>query len=126
MSPEQKRVAAWIAVGTLIIVFVALAWLTYLAAHSSFVDNPQADQPNLDLSWRIALWFIELGTGAKILFATLILVVTAGVAAAGELYRSRLQIALIAILCLASIVACILLNVLTGDETNGEALRYFS
>lgn len=126
MTAEQKRVAAWIAIGFLITGVVSMGWLTYLAGSANFVDNPSGDAPSLHLSWKLALWFIELGTSANAIFATLITAITAGVAVAADSYKSSIQIALIAALSIAGIVLGILLMVFIGDDSNGEILRYFS
>lgn len=126
MSPEQKRVASWIALGFLFVGVLAVWWLAYLTLASAFVNNPEADDPELYLSWKIFVWFTELGATAKTAFATIITVITAGVAAAGEFYRSKSQIALIAVASLSGIAGCVILMVLTADDSNGEILRYFS
>lgn len=126
MTLEQKRVASWIAVGLLAAGVIALAWLTYLASTSNFVDNPSGDDPKLHFSWRIALWFIELGTALKVAFASLITIITVGIGSAAEIYKSTRQIALIASVCLMGIALAVVLMVLIGDDANGEILRYFS
>src|SRR5688572_317105 len=100
MTSNQKLVASWIALGVLIMALLALAWLAYLAGNSNFVDDPNSDNPKLHFIWKAALWFIELGTSAKVLFATIITVITSGIGAVGEIYKSTRQTAMIAVLCL--------------------------
>lgn len=126
MTVEQKRVSSWLAILMLVVAVVWLAWLTYWAWSSDFVDNPAGDDPSLHLSWRIALWFVELGTLLKPLFAILITVIMAGVAAAAQMYKSTGQITIIAVLCLAGVGLSIMLMVLIGIDANGEILRYYS
>lgn len=126
MTVEQKRVASWIAIAVLVLGVLWLAWLVYKAGTSSFVDDPASEEPKLLLAWSIALWFVELGTSVKVLFAGVIAVITSGMAAAGEFYKNTRQIALIAVLCLAGIGLCVVMMVLLGDGSRGEILRYFS
>lgn len=126
MTVEQKRVTSWIAIVMLVGAVLWLAWLAYRTVTSTFVDDPTSDEPKLLLAWSIALWFVELGTSTKVLFAGVIAVFTSGMAAAGEFYRNTRQIAMIAALCFAGIGLCILLIVLLGEDSRSEILRYFS
>lgn len=125
-APNQKLVASWLAIGSLIAVIFYLAWLWMTISPDTLVSNPAAEAPELRLGWKVALWFIEIGTAAKVIFALLLTAISVGVARAAEIYRRKFQILAIVLACLSGVLFCILLIVTIADEAVINALAFYS
>lgn len=126
MTPNQRMVASWVAIGALLVALAYTCWLWATLSPSGVVNDPVSANPELRLGWKVALWLIELGTAIKTIFAILLTVMAAGIAAAGELYKHKWQIALIAVLCITGAGMCALLMVGMNDTDVLGTLAFYS
>jgi hypothetical protein len=100
--------------------------LAYLATRGQFVDDPGRDQPQLLEVWIVTLWCIKQGAALKVLFAALLVVISAAVAAVGRVVERLLHLLLLCFLCLAGIVASTWVMIQLSDPQALATLRWFS
>lgn len=126
MTSNQKKMAALLAILFLLLGIGCVGWLWGTMAPGLIVTDPASPDPELKTIWKVALWLIQLGTGAKVIFAALLTAIAAGVATLGDIYKQKWQIALVVVLSLAGIALSVLANVDIGDERILSALSYYS
>ena len=126
MRGTRETVLAIIAIFFLAVAVVAVTYLAYLATRGQFVDDPARDQPQLLEIWVVTLWCINQGAALKVLFAALLVVISAAVAAVGRVVEQVLHLLLLCFLCLAGIVASAWVMIQLSDPRALATLRWFS
>lgn len=121
---NRKAVAAWITIGLLAIAVLFAAWLAILADAGRFVDDPNRDEPRLLRPWATALWFMKRGEGLTAMFGTLGAIITVGIGWVADLYKRKAQIAVLALLSLVGVGACVAAMVALDSDAKLSELVY--
>ncbi|UIP07902.1 hypothetical protein LY632_05760 [Erythrobacter sp. SDW2] len=128
MTPYQKRVAAWIAVGLLALAVAYAIALAASAANGSYlVPAGTGEDVGLSRLWRSAAFFMRNGALATTVFAAFLTVVSVAVAKVTEVHSRQWEIAAISILCLTGIGAATMAMIevsqpAVGDQTSPVVL----
>lgn len=125
MTGNQKWVAAGIAIFVLGLGVVWTLWLWVVARQAGFADHawPQGELPWV---WSVAIWFMKRGPAITGIFALLLTVVSIGIGAAGEIYRSKREIVLVVLACLAGIAASVLAMIELDQPDKLATVVWFS
>jgi len=107
MTQDQKVAGALVAVFVLFVLTAYAVWLAVSTCAGAFLVDPESLETELKIQWRIAKFFMELGTGVNLLLAGVITIVTTATAWITEVFEKRWQLTGIILLCVTGLIAII-------------------
>lgn len=125
MSDDQEQVAAWIAVGVLVVAVAATLWLAATSGDDAYLDMSDPDNARLTVAWTIAAYFIKMGKAMNLTFAAVLTVISVGVTLVAKIYTRKRDILILSLICFIGIATCAFILVRTDNSTMAERLGYY-
>lgn len=125
-NPAKQMAAAMIAVGAVALAAGVLVWLAYLAWNGSFGRFPEEARPELYRSWRWFNWFAAQGGWLGKALAGLFAIISYGSQFLAKLHRRLGTVLAVAGICIAGVVASVVLMAEIDSGENLGILRSFT
>lgn len=124
MNQDTKYAGALIALGVLCVLTGFSVWLALNTHASAYIVDPDELESELLFPWRIAIFFMELGTGVNAMLAGVFAIVTAVTGWMTEIFTKRWQLAAVIILCVTGLLSIIYSMVEIGTDGISQ-LRFY-
>ncbi|NMW31347.1 hypothetical protein HKD42_04680 [Altererythrobacter sp. RZ02] len=124
MNQDTKYAGALIAFGVLCVLTGFSVWLAWNTHAAAYIVDPDELESELLFPWRIATFFMELGTGINAMLAGVFAIVTAVTGWMTEIFAKRWQLAAIIVLCVAGLLSIIYTMVEIGTDGLSQ-LRFY-
>lgn len=126
MNEDQKAILGWLGIAVLLAAAAFTIALMVQLRNGSYLDAADPENVVLSSLWQSAATIMKLGAAGKIAFATVLTVITAGIAVVARTYRSKWQISVLVVVCAAGIIAALMLVGAAGpDASITNDIRYY-
>ena len=116
MNQETKYAGAVICVLVLLMLSGFSLWLAVNTHSAQYIVDPNDLDTKLLFPWRIASFFMELGTGVNVMLAGIIAIITGATGWVTEIFAKRWQLAVIVVLCITGLVSIIYTMIEIGTD----------
>lgn len=124
MTQDQKYAGALLAIATLLVLAAYTLSLGYLTCKGLYAIDPDSLESEFYFPWKIAIFFIDLGTGINIMLGGFIALISTCTGWITEVFTKRWQLGAVVALCVIGILTALYVLIDTGDVAVAE-LRYF-